>query len=104
MRRKPQSRAKWTTAGGASNVDVSRGPVLNQASMALDGQAIALARSALAAWERIAGRLLRPFALPLSYAYWIVCSKTAVAECRGVSRVAGVGAEADAQRLMRMRP
>jgi len=102
MRRKPQSRAKWTTAAGASNVDVSRGRV--RASMALDGQAIALARSALAAWERIAGRLLRPFALPLSYAYWIVCSKTAVAECRGVSRVAAVGAEADAQRLMRMRP
>ena len=72
---------KWIAAAGAANVDVSRGPVLNQASMALDaavdGQGIALARSALAAWDLIAGRLVRPFrlALPVPYAYWIVCPK-----------------------------
>lgn len=73
--------AKWMAAAGASNVNVSRGPVLNQASMALDaavdGQGIALARSALAAWDLIAGQLVRPFelALPVPYAYWIVCPK-----------------------------
>jgi LysR family glycine cleavage system transcriptional activator len=55
--------------------------VLNQASMALDaavdGQGVALARSALAAWDIIVGRLVRPFALslPVPYAYWIVCPK-----------------------------
>jgi LysR family glycine cleavage system transcriptional activator len=44
---------------------------------AIDGQGVALARSALAAWDLIAGRLVRPFAQSLSvpYAYWIVCPK-----------------------------
>src|SRR5262249_2562213 len=38
---------------------------------------VALARTALAAWDLIGGRLARPFdiAMPVSYAYWIVCSK-----------------------------
>ena len=72
---------KWLDAAGAANVDLSRGPVLSAASMALDaavdGQGVALARSALAAWDLIAGRLVRPFdlALPVPYAYWIVCPK-----------------------------
>jgi LysR family transcriptional regulator, glycine cleavage system transcriptional activator len=73
---------KWLDAAGVKGVDMSRGPVLNQASMAIDaavdGQGVALARTALAAWDLIGGRLVRPFAmaLPLSYAYWIVCPKT----------------------------
>jgi LysR family glycine cleavage system transcriptional activator len=73
--------AKWLDAAGARNIDPSRGPVLNQASMALDaavdGQGVALARSALAAWDLIGARLVRPFelALPLPYAYWVVCPK-----------------------------
>lgn len=72
---------KWLDAAGVSNVDLSRGPVLNQASMtldaAVDGQGVALARSALAAWDLINRRLVRPFALslPVPYAYWIVCPK-----------------------------
>jgi LysR family glycine cleavage system transcriptional activator len=76
-----QDWGKWLEAAGAGNVDVSRGPVLNQASMAIDaaidGQGLALARSALAAWDLIAGRLVRPFAvaLPASFSYWIVCPK-----------------------------
>jgi LysR family glycine cleavage system transcriptional activator len=55
--------------------------VLNQASIALDaavdGQGVALARTALATWDLIAGRLVRPFKLSLSvpYAYWVVCPK-----------------------------
>ena len=54
---------------------------MNRASMlidaAIDGQGIALARTVLAAWDLIHGRLLRPFApsLPLSRTYWIVCPK-----------------------------
>lgn len=72
---------RWLDAAGVSNVDLSRGPVLNQASMtldaAVDGQGVALARSALAAWDLISGRLVRPFelSLPVPYAYWIVCPK-----------------------------
>jgi LysR family glycine cleavage system transcriptional activator len=56
--------------------------VFNQASMAIDaavdGQGVALARTALAAWDLLAGRMTRlPFgpALPVSYAYWIVCPR-----------------------------
>ncbi len=73
--------ARWCEMAGLANADVSRGPILNQASMALDaavdGQGIALARSALAAWDLISGRLVRPFtlSLPVPYAYWIVCPK-----------------------------
>ncbi len=74
-----QDWSKWLDAAGVEQVDLSRGPVLNQASMVIDaavaGQGIALARTALAAQDLISGRLVRPFslALPVSYAYWIVC-------------------------------
>ena len=70
---------KWLDAADAKGVDVSRGAVFNQASMAIDaavdGQGIALARTALVSSDLIAGRLVRPFALALdvSYGYWIVC-------------------------------
>jgi LysR family glycine cleavage system transcriptional activator len=76
-----QDWGKWLEAARAKHVDASRGPILNQASMAIDaaieGQGVALARSALAAWDTIAGRLARPFALalPAAFAYWIVCPK-----------------------------
>ena len=59
--------------------DVSHGPVLNRASMAIDaavdGQGVALARTTLAAWDLINGRLVSPFAITLRLAkmYWIVC-------------------------------
>jgi LysR family transcriptional regulator, glycine cleavage system transcriptional activator len=74
---------RWLDAARMSGIDLARGPVLNQASMAIDaavdGQGVALARTALAAWDLIGGRLVRPFsvALPMPYAYWIVCPKTA---------------------------
>ena len=77
----PLDGGRLLEAAGAEHVDASRGPVLNQASMAIDaaidGQGVALARSALAAWDTIGGRLVRPFALalPAAFAYWIVCPK-----------------------------
>ncbi len=77
-----QDWVRWLDAAGIKDVDVSRGPILNQASMAIDaavdGQGIAMARTALAAWDLIGGRLVRPFALalPVPYAYWIVCPET----------------------------
>ncbi len=78
-----QGWSQWLEFAGVPGVDPSRGPVLNQASMAIDaavdGQGIALARTALAAWDLIGGRLVRPFAMamPAPYAYWIVCPKAA---------------------------
>jgi LysR family glycine cleavage system transcriptional activator len=60
---------------------VRPGPVLNNAGMlidaAIDGQGIALARTALAAWDLINGRLVRPVEVSLRVAntYWIVCPK-----------------------------
>ena len=76
-----QDWSRWLEAAGVSNPDVSHGPIMNRASMlidaAVDGQGIALARSALAAWDLINGRLVRPFAavLPLTKCYWIVSPK-----------------------------
>ena len=58
-----------------------QGPVLNRASMvidaAVDGQGVALARTTLAAWDLLNGRLVRPFPISLRLArtYWIVCPK-----------------------------
>jgi LysR family glycine cleavage system transcriptional activator len=72
----------WLDAAGMATTASERGPIFNQSSMAIDaavdGQGIALARSALAAWDMRAGRLVRPFpfALKAPYGYWIVCPKS----------------------------
>lgn len=72
---------RWLAEADVADADPARGLVFNQASMAIDaavgGQGVALARTALAAWDILAGRLVRPFALALKvpYAYWIVCPK-----------------------------
>jgi LysR family glycine cleavage system transcriptional activator len=73
---------RWFEAAGVAD-PVAHGPVLNRASMlidaAVDGQGIALARTALAAWDLINGRLVRPIdvSLRLPNTYWIVCPKVA---------------------------
>jgi LysR family glycine cleavage system transcriptional activator len=73
--------ARWLEAAGVEGPEHSHGPVLNRASMvidaAVDGQGVALARTTLAAWDLISGRLVRPFAetLRLSKTYWIICPK-----------------------------
>jgi LysR family glycine cleavage system transcriptional activator len=78
------SRADWTRWLRAAGIDegaATHGPVLNRASMVIDaainGQGVALARTTLAAWDLINGRLVRPFpdTLPLEKTYWIVCPK-----------------------------
>ncbi len=77
--------ATWLRAAGVADPDVSQGPVLNRASMvidaAVDGQGVALARTTLAAWDLINGRLVRLFdvAPKLSRTYWIVYPKAAAA-------------------------
>ena len=74
--------SKWFEAAGIS-ASARRGPVLNQASMlidaAVDGQGVALARTTLAAWDLLHGRLVVPIdvALPLDNTYWIVYPKLA---------------------------
>jgi LysR family transcriptional regulator, glycine cleavage system transcriptional activator len=75
----------WTRLFEAAGVkaNVGPGPVLNRASMlidaAIDGQGIALARTALAAWDLVNGRLVRPIDVSLRMAntYWFVCPKAA---------------------------
>jgi LysR family glycine cleavage system transcriptional activator len=72
---------KWFDAAGIVDPKLPRGTALNRASMlidaAVDGQGVALARTALAAWDLINGRLAKPFdlGLRLSNTYWIVCPK-----------------------------
>jgi LysR family glycine cleavage system transcriptional activator len=72
---------KWLRGVGVDDAEVTHGPVLNRVSMVIDaainGQGIALARTTLAAWDLINGRLVRPFpdSLPLSKTYWIICPK-----------------------------
>jgi LysR family glycine cleavage system transcriptional activator len=75
--------SKWFEAAGIPEAKAKHGPVLNRASMlidaAVDGQGVALARTTLAAWDLISGRLVRPFSvsLPLSKTYWIACPTAA---------------------------
>jgi LysR family transcriptional regulator, glycine cleavage system transcriptional activator len=72
--------SRWFDAAGVAD-PVARGPILNRASMlidaAVDGHGIALARTALAAWDLINGRLVKPVdvSLRMSKTYWIVCPK-----------------------------
>ena len=77
-----QTWARWFDAAGVATPTVP-GPVLNRASMlidaAVDGQGVALARTALAAWDLINGRLVRPIdvSLKMPNTFWIVCPKAA---------------------------
>jgi LysR family transcriptional regulator, glycine cleavage system transcriptional activator len=72
---------RWFEAAGVVD-PVPRGPTLNRASMlidaAVDGQGIALARTALAASDLLNGRLVKPIdiALRMPSTYWIVCPKS----------------------------
>ena len=73
----------WLSEMGAplDAFDFGQGPVFSDTSLVIDaavaGQGVALARSALAALDLAAGRLVRPVpdAVPASFAYWIVCPK-----------------------------
>src|SRR3979409_1025019 len=102
--------SKWLNAAGISDFEMRRGPALNRASMlsdaAIDGQGVALARTALAAWDLINGRLARPFdlGLKLSNTYWIVCPKATSTTPKIVTFRDWLLAEAadDARRLKKM--
>jgi LysR family glycine cleavage system transcriptional activator len=102
-----QDWVKWLQAARVDAIDLTQGPVFDQASLAIDaavgGQGVALARTALAAADLLAGRLTRPFALglPVSYAYYIICP-AATAERTKIARFRAwllAEAAADAARL-----
>jgi LysR family transcriptional regulator, glycine cleavage system transcriptional activator len=103
--------SQWLDFAGVGEVDLERGPVMNQASMAIDaavdGQGIALARTALAAWDLIGGRLVRPFdvEMPVPFAYWIVCPKASAKLAKIVAFSEWLIAEAaeDARQLERLK-
>ena len=89
---------RWLQATGIADAQVTHGPVLNRASMAIDaainGQGTPLGRTTLAAFDLMNGRLVRPFAesLRLSKSYWILCPKaTGAAEDRDLPRLAARG-------------
>lgn len=96
----------WFEAAGVT-APATPGPVLNRASMlidaAIDGQGVALARTALAAWDIIHGRLIRPIdvSLALDNTYWVVCPRATA----GTPKIAAFRqwlleeAEDDARRL-----
>jgi LysR family glycine cleavage system transcriptional activator len=77
---------QWLAAAGVDGIDLARGPAFNQASLAIDaavdGQGVALARTALAIRDLLSGRLVRPFAqtLPASFAYYVVCPRAVAAQ------------------------
>jgi LysR family glycine cleavage system transcriptional activator len=69
----------WLELAGVEDVDVSHGLTFTDAAMsvqaATEGQGVALGRTALAAWDLAAGRLIRPFdvSMPHDLAYYLVC-------------------------------
>jgi LysR family glycine cleavage system transcriptional activator len=70
--------AAWLHSAGIDTIDPHRGPTFlssdHAISAAVEGEGIALGRSALVADDLAAGRLVRPFALslPAGFAYYLV--------------------------------
>jgi LysR family glycine cleavage system transcriptional activator len=102
--------ARWMHAAGVDDTRARHGPVLNRANMVIDaainGQGIALARSTLAAWDLIDGRLVRPFkeSLRLTKAIWVVCPKATANLPKITAFTKWLQAEAadDARRLQKL--
>ena len=69
----------WLELAEVAGVEARRGLIFTDSGMvvqaAAEGQGVALARTALAAWDIAAGRLVRPFAIgmPHDLAYYLVC-------------------------------
>ncbi len=68
----------WLKAAGVENVDHTRGPAYPYSNMviqaAIQGEGVALARSALVEDDLKTGQLIKPFeiSLPVEFAYYIV--------------------------------
>jgi LysR family glycine cleavage system transcriptional activator len=69
---------RWLGEMGVSGANAARGPTFNHSNVvieaAIDGQGVALARSAIAAAALADGRLVKPFdiSVPLAPAYYVV--------------------------------
>ena len=93
----------WLLAAGVAGVDPTRGPAFNNSAMcvqaAIDGEGVALGRSALVAADLAAGRLVRPFAvnLPTEFAYYVVFTPQAGELPRVKALVDWLAAEAAAE-------
>jgi LysR family glycine cleavage system transcriptional activator len=101
----------FAAAGAAGAVDSTRGPAFNDHSnaiqAAIDGQGVALGRTALVGDDLLAGRLVRPFerVIPADIAYWIVCPKGTAGRPKIVAFRDWLLAEAEAlQRRLLARP
>ena len=70
--------AMWLLVAGVKGISPTQGPCFTDSALviqaAAEGQGVALARSALAADDLAAGRLVKPFdiAIPTAYAYYIL--------------------------------
>jgi LysR family glycine cleavage system transcriptional activator len=75
----------WLKAAGAKEIDGARGPKFNQSSLVIEaavlGRGVALAKASLAAADLAEGRLIKPFgtALPVDFAYHVVCPEAKLA-------------------------
>jgi len=71
----------WLRAAGVHDADADRGPRFNQSSLVIEaailGRGVALAKSALAAADLQAGRLVRPIEAerPVDFAYYFVAPR-----------------------------
>jgi LysR family glycine cleavage system transcriptional activator len=104
--------ASWLALAGIAGDLAARGPVLDQASLVIDaavaGDGVALARTALAALDLAAGRLVVPFGPPLAgdRPYWVL-SRPGVRrrpDVRAFGAWLIAEAEADAAALAQARP
>lgn len=74
----------WLMAAGEPEIDAQKGPSYQHSNLVVQaaeqGDGIALARSVLVAGALAAGRLVKPFnmALPVQFAYYVVCPKANV--------------------------
>ena len=92
----------WLELAGVAGVDPRRGLTFSDSGMvvqaATEGQGVALARVALAAWDLAAGRLIRPFEVSIArdLAYYLVCPEASAERPRITAVRAWLLAEAAA--------
>ncbi|MGH6904283.1 MAG: transcriptional regulator GcvA [Geminicoccaceae bacterium] len=92
----------WLELAGVAGVDPRRGLTFSDSGMvvqaATEGQGVALARVALAAWDLAAGRLIRPFEVSIArdLAYYLVCPEASAERPRIAAVRAWLLAEAAA--------
>lgn len=97
----------WLAARNINDVDTSRGPRFNQASMVVEaaaaGRGVALAKRAIAAADLESGRLIAPFAdgaADLDFAYWVVWPKGRTQSAVARNFIKWIKQEAEAEQVI----